>query len=122
VGIRFQRESYKKVAPDPEYWPKIWGKVVGNQWGGFSKRELASIKAPILIAVGDRDFVRLEHALESFGLIANAELAVIPDAGHFAPYSEQHKVISVVEDFLRRPEKRLPPATAETGYQPGETR
>ena len=121
-GIQFQRENYKKVAPAPDYWPKIWGKVVSNQWGGFSNEELASIKAPILIAVGDHDFVRLEHALETFKLIPNAELAVIPDAGHFALFSEQKRVIPVVENFLEKPEKKTPFATAGTGYHPGETR
>ncbi len=121
-GIQFQRENYKKVAPDPDYWPKIWGKVGSNQWGGFSNEELASIKAPVLIALGDHDFVRLEHALETFKLIPNAELAVIPDAGHFALFSEQKRVIPVVENFLQKPEKRSPFATAETGYHPAETR
>lgn len=121
-GIQFQRENYKRVAPDPDYWPKIWGKVFNNEWGGFSNEELASIKAPFLIAVGDHDFVRLEHALETFNLIPNAELAVIPDAGHFALFSEQERVIPVVERFLERPEERIPFATAGTGYHPGETR
>jgi hypothetical protein len=117
-GIQFQRENYKKVAPAPDYWPKIWGKVVSNQWGGFSNEELASIKAPILIAVGDHDFVRLEHALETFKLIPNAELAVIPDAGHFALFSEQKRVIPVVENFLEKPEKKIPFATAGTAITP----
>jgi pimeloyl-ACP methyl ester carboxylesterase len=121
-SFQFQRESYKKVAPDPDYWPKFWGKVCSIQWGGFSNEELASIKAPVLIAVGDNDFVRLEHAVETFKLIPNAELAVIPDAGHFVLFSEQEKVIPVVENFLEKPEKKVPIATAETGYHPGETR
>ncbi len=121
-GIQFQRENYKKVAPHPDYWPKIWGKVFNIQWGGFSNEELASIKAPVLIALGDHDFVRLEHALETFTLIPNAELAVIPDASHFALFSEQNRVIPVVENFLKKPEKKIPFATAETGYHLGETR
>jgi len=121
-AFQFQRENYKKVAPDPDYWPKFWGKVCSIQWEGFSNEELASIKAPVLIAIGDHDFVRLEHAVETLKLIPNAELAVIPDAGHFALFSEQKKVIPLVENFLEKPEKRIPIATAETGYHPGETR
>jgi pimeloyl-ACP methyl ester carboxylesterase len=120
--IQFQRENYKKVAPDPDYWPKIFGKVGSIQWGGFSNEELASIKAPILIVLGDHDFVRLEHAVETFKLIPNAELAVIPDAGHFVLFSEQERVIPVVKHFLGKPGKRIPLATAGTGYHPGETR
>jgi pimeloyl-ACP methyl ester carboxylesterase len=121
-AIQFQRENYKRVAPDPDNWPKIWGKVSSNPWGGFSNEELASIQAPVLIALGDHDFVRLEHALETFKLIPNAELAVIPDAGHFALFSEQERVIPVVENFLEKPEKTMPFGTAATGYHPGETR
>jgi len=120
--FRFQRENYRKVAPDPDYWPSFWCKVSSIQWGGFSNEELASIKVPVLIALGDRDFVRLEHAVETFRLIPSAELAVIPDAGHFALFSEQERVIPVVKTFLEKPEKRIPIATAEAGYYPGEAR
>lgn len=118
----YQRERYKKVAPDPDYWPKIWQKVVGIRWEGFSSEQLISIKAPILIVVGDHDFVRVEHATEAFKRIPNAELAVIADASHFVLFSEQDRVIPVVKHFLEKPEKRLPLATAEMGYHPGETR
>jgi pimeloyl-ACP methyl ester carboxylesterase len=86
------------------------------------KEELASITAPVLIAVGDHDFVRVEHAVETFRFIPNAELAVIPDAGHFTLFSEQNRVIPVVEHFLGKPEIRIPIATAEMGYYPFETR
>jgi|HubBroStandDraft_6_1064221.scaffolds.fasta_scaffold48840_5 pimeloyl-ACP methyl ester carboxylesterase len=118
----FQKENYKKVAPDPDYWPRFWDKIVSLRWDGFSREELASIKAPVLIAVGDHDFVRLEHAVETFKLIPNAELAVIPDAGHYALFSEQGRVIPVVEHFLNKPDTGLLIATAETGYHPGKTR
>jgi pimeloyl-ACP methyl ester carboxylesterase len=83
-NIQFQRENYKKVAPDPKYWPKIYDKLGSLQWQGFSNEELASIKVPILIVLGDCDFVRLEHAVETVKRIPNAELAVIPSASHFA--------------------------------------
>jgi pimeloyl-ACP methyl ester carboxylesterase len=120
--IQFQRESYKKVAPDPNYWPKIYDKVGSIQWGGFSKEELASIKAPILIVQGDHDFVRLEHSVETVKLIPYAELAVIPNASHFALSSEQERVIPIIKHFLEKPEKQIPLATANVGYHPGETR
>ena len=120
--IQYQRENYKRVAPDPEYWPKIFDKLGSLQWEGFSREELASIQAPMPIALGDRDFVWLEHAVESFNLIPNAELAVIPDAGHFTLSSEPNKVIPAVKNFLERPEIGIPVATARTGYHPGQTR
>ena len=120
--IQFHREGYKRVAPDPAYWPRVYDKVGAIKWQGFSKEELASMRVPILIIVGDHDFVRLEHAVESVQLIPNAELAVIPDASHFVLFSEPDRVIPVVKHFLEQPEKRIPLATARTGYHPGETR
>lgn len=119
---QFQRESYMKVAPDPNYWPKIFDKVSSIRWDGFSKEELASIKVPILIINGDHDFVRVEHAVETAKRIPKAELAVIPDANHFVLYSEQERVIPIVKHFLDKPEKRIPLATAANGYHPAETR
>jgi pimeloyl-ACP methyl ester carboxylesterase len=120
--VQFQRESYMRVAPDPNYWPKIYDKVGSIQWKGFSKEELASIKAPILIIQGDHDFVRLEHSVETVKLIPHAELAVIPSASHFALSSEQERVVPIIKHFLEKPEKQFPLATAKVGYHPGETR
>lgn len=121
-AFEFQREHYRKVAPDPDYWPRFWGKVCSIQWTGFSNQELASIKSPVLIAIGDHDFVRLEHAVETLKLIPDAQLAVIPDAGHFALFSEPDRVIPIVRRFLEKPGEKIPIATAETGYHPGESR
>ena len=121
-SMQFQRENYKKVAPDPNYWPTIFDKLGSIQWEGFSNEELASITAPILILLGDRDFVCLEHAVATVKLIPNAELAVIPSASHFALFSEPERVLPIVKHFLEKPGKSIPLATAETGYHPGETR
>lgn len=118
----YQKENYKKVAPDPDYWPTFWDKVTDIRWDGFSNEELASLEVPILIALGDHDFVLVDHALETFRRIPNAELAVIPDAGHFSLQSEPERVLPVVEHFLTKPETKIPLATAGTGYYPGTTR
>jgi pimeloyl-ACP methyl ester carboxylesterase len=121
-NILFQRESYEKVAADPSYWPQIYQKVGSIQWRGFSREELASIKAPLLIIQGDHDFVRLEHSVETLRLIPNAELAVIPSASHFALSSEPDRVLPIIRHFLEKPDAQLPLASAELGYHPGETR
>jgi len=120
--IAFQREMYKKVAPDPNYWPKIYQKVTSLQWKGFSNEELASLKAPILLIQGDHDFVRLEHSVETLKHLPNAELAVIPSGSHFALLSEQERVIPIIKHFLEKSDKELPIAIANVGYHPGENR
>jgi len=75
----------------------------------------------VLIIIGDRDFVRVEHALETMKAIPNAELAVVPDSGCFALYSRE-KVIPIVQHFLEKSDTRIPVATAGMGFHPGEAR
>jgi pimeloyl-ACP methyl ester carboxylesterase len=72
--------------------------------------------------VGDHDWVRLDHALETFQRIPGAELAILPDAGHFTLHEEQEKLLPVIENFLNAPLVRLPFATTTVAYQPGCTR
>jgi pimeloyl-ACP methyl ester carboxylesterase len=103
-------------------WQKTWDAFARFEWNGFSKEELRSLTTPVLLVVGDRDFVRVEHVVEASRLLPNAELAVIPDAGHFALFSEPERVIPIVTHFFDKPAKRSPVATAAMGYHPGETR
>lgn len=121
-GTGFLREKYEQVAPDPAYWAQLWSKLVKIKWSGFSDEQLAALKVPVLITVGDHDFVRVEHAIEAVKRIPGAELAVIPDASHFVLFSEPDRVIPVIKHFLEKPANRLPLATAEVGYHPLETR
>ena len=51
-----------------------------------------------------------------------ALLQIIPDAGHFVLIWDQQKVIPAIETFLSEPSVKMPFATTETGYHPGETR
>jgi pimeloyl-ACP methyl ester carboxylesterase len=119
---QFARDQYKHVAPDPDHWPIIWKKLVDMAPHEFTREQLASVKSRVLVALGDNDFIRLEHALYAYSTIPNAELAVIPDATHFLLYDRPWKLEPVVAEFFAAPEKRLPFGTIATGYRPGETR
>lgn len=121
-SVQFQRESYEQVAPDPTQWPTLFAKVQKTEWQGFSHDLLKSIKAPVLIASGDHDFVPVEHSLEISRLIPNAQLAIVPDAGHFVLNVDPEKVLPIVAAFLDEPLTKEPFATPKTGYHPGETR
>lgn len=119
---QFQREAYERMAPDPSRWAIIWDKVVNIKVDGLTRDQIASVKHRVLVALGDNDFIRLEHAFYAFSAIPNAELAVVPDAGHFVLYSQPEKVEPIVAQFLAAPDHRAPFGTIATGYQPGETR
>jgi pimeloyl-ACP methyl ester carboxylesterase len=98
--------------------------MMTGMWGGFSDEDLKSIKAPVLIAAGDHDVLgpRLEHHLEMARLIPNAQLAIIPDAGHFVPNENQEKLLPIVAAFFDQPISTVPFATTQSGFHPGETR
>ncbi len=122
--VKWQREEYRKVAPDPEQWPTLFDKVSSSlfAWKGFSPDQLKAIKAPVLIACGDHDLIPVERCAEWSWMIPNAQLAVIPDTSHFVLFSEPQKLLPTVAAFLDAPTPKVPFGTAKTGYYPGVTR
>ncbi len=122
LAHQFAYEQYKRVAPDPDHWPVFWKKLVNIAPYVFTREELASVKNRVLVALGDHDFIRLEHALYAYATLPRAELAVIPDAGHFLLYDRPWKLEPIVAEFFSAPEERLPFGTIATGYHPGQTR
>lgn len=119
---RFARDHYKRVAPDPGHWPIIWKKVMDIAPCAFTREQLAAVKNRVLVALGDNDFIRLEHALYAYSAIPNAELAVIPDATHFLLFDRPWKLEPILAEFFSAPAERVPFGTIATGYQPGITR
>jgi pimeloyl-ACP methyl ester carboxylesterase len=76
---------------------------MGLDFKGFTHEELKGIKAQILISLGDRDGVRVEHAVEMFRLIPNSQLAVFPNADHLALWLSPEKVLPTIAAFLEAP-------------------
>ena len=101
------KDPYDKIAPDPKQWPVLVAKVkkMGLEFKGFAHADMESIKAPVLIALGDRDVVRPEHAVEMFRLIPNAQLAVFPGGDHFLLWTSPNTVLGPVAAFLDAPTK-----------------
>jgi pimeloyl-ACP methyl ester carboxylesterase len=55
------------------------------------------------MTLGDRDVVRLEHAVEMFRLIPSAQLAVFPGSDHFLLWTSPDKVLAPIATFLDAP-------------------
>jgi pimeloyl-ACP methyl ester carboxylesterase len=122
--VKWQREEYQKVAPDPKQWETLFNKATNSlyAWKGFSADQLKAIKAPVLIMCGDHDLIPVERCAEWSWMIPNAQLAVIPDSSHFVLFSEPEKLLPAVATFLDAPAPKVPLGTAQTGYYPGITR
>lgn len=113
------KEAYDKIAPDPRQWPVLVAKIkkMGLESKGFSAAEMQSIKAQVLIAQGDRDGVRPEHAVEMFRLIPNAQLAIFPGGDHFMIFQNSEKLLTTVAAFLDPPQPGTEPSSGrDDGY------
>lgn len=75
---------YQRHNPRPEAFEEVLGKLnlMLTEWRGWTEAELGSIRAPVLLAIGDNDFTRIEHAADMRRLIPGARLAVLPDTTH----------------------------------------
>lgn len=69
----------------------------------FSKKELCSIKIPVLILIGDHDIVNGEKILvKAQKLIPHVETDVIQNAGHFLTIDQYEIINKRVVDFLNK--------------------
>jgi pimeloyl-ACP methyl ester carboxylesterase len=91
-------EAYLRTAPNPDDFPKLVAKLKRLDTTEFAwpAADIRAIDAPMLIVLGDSDVVRLEHAVELFGLLGGgvmgdlvglpkSQLAVLPGTTHFVP-------------------------------------
>jgi pimeloyl-ACP methyl ester carboxylesterase len=103
--IRAFREAYQMVAKNPENWSELVRKVqaMWQTFPGWSAAEMQAIAAPLLILLGDRDFLPVSHALELFGLVPDARLAVLPGCDHAALDQHPEWITSMLFDFLDPP-------------------
>ncbi|OEO33118.1 hypothetical protein VW23_008200 [Devosia insulae DS-56] len=77
-------EHYQRTAPNPGVFQQVAMKAqayVGG-WPGWSHEQLAAIRAPALIVIGDHDFVPPAHAAELAVLLRGSHLAILPGTTH----------------------------------------
>jgi pimeloyl-ACP methyl ester carboxylesterase len=92
--------AYKKLSPTPEKFPQFVEKlkqldVTPQDWPA---KDIAAIKAPTLVIVGDQDVVTPEHAVEMFRLLGGGkpgdmgnpppddQLAILPGTSHIGVF------------------------------------
>jgi pimeloyl-ACP methyl ester carboxylesterase len=94
-------DAYTAVAPDPGHFEAFAGKASAlPQKLAWTDEDLATIGSPVLVIVGDRDFVRVEHAAYMRDTIADARLAVLPDTTHMGVSERADLVLPLLEEFL----------------------
>jgi pimeloyl-ACP methyl ester carboxylesterase len=120
-------EAYLRAAPNPGDFPKLVEKLKQLDTTSFAwpADDIRGIAAPTLLIVGDSDGVRLEHAVELFGLLGGgvmgdlvglpkSQLAVLPGTAHFVPpgsglLDRADWLLAIILPFLDAPPSESPP-------------
>ncbi len=110
------KEAYDKVAPNPGGWTRLVAKMneLNRQYQPWAPEQIQSIKAPMLIMVGDSDIVRPEHVVEMFRLVGGgvagdavglpaSQLAILPGTTHVTLMYRADWVTSMTDEFLNAP-------------------
>lgn len=100
------RTDYQAVTPDGAgHWNVVLAKSY-RLWMTplvMDAADLAAIRAPVLVIAGDKDFTSLEETAEIYRGLRNAQLFIVPGAGHGA-FSEKPDLINVaIRQFLDAP-------------------
>ena len=94
--------DHEAVAPDPaDFFPFLERmQPVVHDFAGWSADQIRSIAAPTLLVIGDRDFVRLDHAAEMLDLFPDCRLAVLPETRHTEVMQRTDQLRALVRPFL----------------------
>ena len=117
------QEAYLEASPRPEAWPTVVAKIRRLLTEDYDwAEEVAALKTPVLILVGDADSIRPAHAVEFFSLLGGgkadgdmaglppSQLAVLPattHAGWAPPYhgfiTRTQLLLPMITEFLDAP-------------------
>lgn len=107
-------QSYVKLAPHPEEFPKLLDRMGELMRGRYDWRDdVAKVRAPTLLVFGDSDMFRLEHVVEFYKLLGGGQrdagwqrehmaknrLAILPDVTHYE-MGASPKLVPTVLPFL----------------------
>ena len=94
--------DYDAVAPNPaDFFPFLERmQPVVHDFAGWTADEIRSVTAPTFLVIGDRDFVRLDHAAEMLDLFPDCRLAVLPGTRHTEVMQRTDELRALVGPFL----------------------
>lgn len=101
-------KTHHRQNDDPDYWKSLLLQI-SEMWLtplNYTEDDFNKITDPVLILIGDRDgMIPLDDAIEMYQMIANAELAVLPNADHLSVVTNPETFIHIVLGFLMRKSK-----------------
>jgi pimeloyl-ACP methyl ester carboxylesterase len=114
--------AYESMGNDPAHFDDFVKKVISIDVKSYDwTQEVKNIPAPMLIALGDADGVRYEHALELFRAkgggkmgdlhgLPKSRLAILPGTTHIGMMQRTDWLVPMVTDFLDADLNASPPS------------
>jgi pimeloyl-ACP methyl ester carboxylesterase len=100
---QFLGPAYGEVSPDGEaHFPVVAAKIaeMANTEPNLEASELARVSQRSLVMFSDDDLMTLNHAIDMYDALPNAELAVVPGTSHFLTQEKPDLVNTILLDFL----------------------
>jgi pimeloyl-ACP methyl ester carboxylesterase len=107
-------EDYKKLAPDPNGFPKLAEKLIQLEKEPMAwEEDVKKLKTPVLIIAGDADVSTLEHNVALFRLLGGgimgdmgkplpaSRLAIMPATSHTAVIAQPEMLMGFIGPFLK---------------------
>ncbi len=96
------KADYEAVAPDPDGLFPFLERLqpVVHAMNDWTADQIQSVTAPTFLVIGDRDFVRLDHAAEMLDLFPDCRLAVLPATRHTEVMQRTDELRALVSPFL----------------------
>jgi pimeloyl-ACP methyl ester carboxylesterase len=106
-------EAYRRVAPRPDDFPRLFAKMNACTLEPYDWTEaFGALPMPVLILVGDADSVKVTHAVEMFGRLGGdsrdgfaagrpkSRLAILPGTNHLELLTRVELVAPAISAFL----------------------
>ena len=108
-GSRLRRHARRlrrgRARPGPLRGVRREDAAMVHGFGGWTDDQLRAIEVPVLVLIGDTDFILVPNAAEAAELLPQGQLAVLPGTTHM-DMTRSELVAPVVEAFLRRDVRR----------------
>jgi len=99
-------EEYRRLSPTPDKF-ETFSAEIGQMWATqprWSEADLARIRNPVAIADGDHEeMIFRSHTEQMTRQIPGAQLILLRDVSHFAPFQDPAQFNEAVHNFLEAP-------------------
>jgi pimeloyl-ACP methyl ester carboxylesterase len=99
------RDAYLKTAVHPDQLQSYFDKSVQRmrRFKGWTRKQVSSIRSPMLVVIGDNDIVLPAHAADTARLVKGSRLAVLPGTDHMQMVHRADLLAPMIEEFLDAP-------------------